>query len=84
MKCKIGLWTASGSPLIYTLLVLTTQKDSGKATIFWNPESFFLTLIRFLAEKSKHQGVKERLGHDSEMVLIFKRVKEESRKHLIG
>lgn len=55
-----------------------------KSNHLLEPRIVFLQLIRFLAEKSKHQGVKERLGHDSEMVLIFKWVKEESCKHLIS
>ena len=84
MECKVGLWTASGSSLTHTLLVLPCRERLRKSNHLLEPRIVFLQLIRFLAEKSKHQGVKERLGHDSEMVLIFKWVKEESCKHLIS
>lgn len=45
---------------------------------------FFLQLIRFLAARSKHQGVKKRLCPDSETIPIFKWIKEKRCKQLTG
>lgn len=79
MKRKVDLWTVSeSSSNIHSLGSTLQRKIQEKQPTFGIQNRFFSRLIRFLAEKSKHHGVKERLCHDSETILIFKWVKEES------
>lgn len=56
----------------HILLVLPHKGRLRETTSYSGIQYLSLQLIRFLAERHKHQGMKVRLCRDSEMSLIFK------------
>lgn len=62
----------------HILLVLPYRGRLRKTSSCSGIQYLSLQLIRFLAERHKHQGMKIRLCHNSEMSLIFKQIKEKS------